>query len=310
MPKIVALAGGVGGSKLIFGLSKSLPPEDLCIVANTGDDEIFHGLYVSPDVDTIVYTLAGLVNKINGWGVEEDTFSALGTLRQLGSNTWFNLGDKDIGLHLWRTEALKAGKKLSQVTEEIAHRFGIMNRIIPMTDSRVQTRVHTDKGVLSFQEYFVENRCEPAVKRLTFKGSKNAAPPETLLSFLEEADAIIFCPSNPLVSIGPILAIRALRESIENFKGPRIAVSPIVNGHTIKGPAAKMMVELGMESSNVQLAKFYMNVCDTFIVDEIDLLDVHAIQALGLQSVAMPIIMKSDEDKLLLAQKILENLAL
>ena len=308
MPKVIALAGGVGGSKLVVGLSKVLPPEDLCIVVNTADDDILHGLYISPDIDMVTYSLAGLVNKSRGWGLEGDTFEALTVLSNLGADAWFNLGDKDIGLHIWRTKSLNAGMTLSEVTTEIALKLGVLHQIIPMSDTLIQTKVHTDMGDLSFQEYFVRNKCEPSIQRISFSGVEEAHPPEKLLSFADKADAIIFCPSNPIVSIGPILAVQPIRKIIENFEGPRIAVSPIVGGSAVRGPASKMMQDLGFESSNVGLGKLYQNICDTLIIDDIDVGEINEIEALGISAIPMPIIMNSEDEKVLLAEKILKVL--
>ena len=308
MPKIVALAGGVGGSKLALGLSKILPPENLCILVNTADDEFFHGLYISPDIDTMTYSLAGLINKSKGWGLEGDTFQALSVLGKLGSDTWFNLGDIDLGLHIWRTASLQSGMKLSEITTAIASKFGVKHQIIPMSDSRIQTKLHTDIGELSFQEYFVENRCEPITNEISFAGTELAVPPDRLISFFNVADAIIFCPSNPLLSIGPILAIQSIRNMIENFNGPRVAVSPIIGGNAVHGPASKMMKELGLESSNRGLAMLYEKVCDTLIIDEADAEDIDDIEALGISAIALPTIMNSESEKVALAQEILKIL--
>lgn len=307
---VLALAGGVGGAKLALGLSRLLPPEALTVVVNTGDDEVFHGLHVSPDLDTVMYTLAGLANPETGWGLRRDTFLALGMLEQLGGETWFRLGDRDLGTHLRRTELLRAGWSLSQVTEEFCRRLGVAHRVAPMSDDRVRTTVLTDEGELPFQDYFVRRRCEPRVHRIRFEGAERARPSAALQEALERARVLVFCPSNPLVSITPILAVGGVEARVERFRGVRVAVSPIVGGQAIRGPAAKMLAELGEEPSCVAVARRYRGLCDVFVLDETDAALAPAVAELGMAAVVAPTVMASDEDKVGLAKLVLAEAAL
>ena len=255
--KWLALAGGVGGAKLALGLSKTLPPSQLTIVVNTGDDEVFHGLHVSPDVDTVMYTLAGLSNPETGWGITGETFQALGRLKEYGADAWFNLGDKDLATHIRRTDLLRRGCSLSEVTQSLRSALGVEHPIVPMSDDPVRTMLSTDLGELPMQTWFVKHRCEPAVSEIRFAGAEHAQPAPEFERALSESDALVFCPSNPFVSVAPILAVPGVRDAIEGFNGLRLAVSPIVGGQAIKGPAAKMMAELGIESSCVGVAMQY-----------------------------------------------------
>ena len=304
--KYIALAGGVGGAKLALGMSKVLPPSQLTIVVNTGDDEEFHGLHVSPDVDTVMYTLAGLSNHETGWGITGETFRALERLNAYGADTWFNLGDKDFATHIRRTDLLRQGFSLSEVTESLRTALGIAHPIVPMSDDPVRTMLTTDIGELAMQTWFVKHRCEPAVSLIRFDGAEWAQPAPEFARALNDCDALVFCPSNPFVSVAPILAVPGVRAAIENFKGLRVAVSPIVGGQAIKGPAAKMMGELGIESSCVGVAAQYKNLCDVFVLDDVDGDRAGDIEALGMRAAVTNTMMLNDADKVRLAEYICE----
>ncbi len=302
---ILALAGGVGGAKLALGLSRVLPPESLTVVVNTGDDETFHGLHVSPDLDTVMYTLAGVSNSDMGWGLAGETFRTLDALGRYGAPTWFRLGDADLATHIRRTDLLAQGWTLSRVTHELCSRLGVRHSVAPMSDDPVRTVAITGEGELQFQEYFVHRRCEPPIVGVRFDGAESATVSPAFRSALAEADCLVFCPSNPLVSIGPILAVPGVREAITSFPGPRIAVSPIVGGQALRGPAAKMMAELGEEVSCVGVARRLRGVCDIMVIDEVDQADVSAIEALGMRAAVARTVMESEDDKTALAQAVL-----
>ncbi len=305
MSGILAIAGGVGGAKLALGLSRVLAPDDLTIVVNTGDDETFHGLHVSPDIDTVTYALAGLTNADTGWGVAGDTFRVLETLGRLGGDTWFGLGDLDLGLHLRRTELLAAGHALSVATQAIAGALGIRHAIVPMSDAPVRTVMLTDAGEMAFQEYFVKHSCEPRISGVRFDGADAARPAPAFEQALAQCDAIVFCPSNPLVSIGPVLAVPGVRDAIERFDGPRIAVSPIVGGKALKGPADKMMAELSEDVSNTGVARRYAGICDTLVIDVGDAHEAASVEQVGMSVHVAPTVMTSDAEKVALAEAIL-----
>lgn len=304
--KWLALAGGVGGAKLALGLSKVLPPSQLTIVVNTGDDEVFHGLHVSPDVDTVMYTLAGLSNPETGWGITGETFQALGRLKEYGADAWFNLGDKDLATHIRRTDLLRQGCSLSEVTQSLRSALGVEHPIVPMSDDPVRTMLSTDLGELPMQTWFVKHRCEPAVSEIRFAGAEHAQPAPEFERALSESDALVFCPSNPFVSVAPILAVPGVRDAIEGFNGLRLAVSPIVGGQAIKGPAAKMMAELGIESSCVGVAMQYRGLCDVFVLDDVDGDRAGDIEALGMRAAVTNTMMITDADKVRLAEYICE----
>jgi LPPG:FO 2-phospho-L-lactate transferase len=308
-PKILAIAGGVGGAKLALGLARVLPPENLTIVVNTGDDETFHGLHVSPDLDSVTYALAGLTNPDTGWGVAGDSFRTLEALGRLGAETWFGLGDLDFATHIRRTALLADGMSLSRATAEITRHLGITCAVVPMTDAPVRTIAITDSGELAFQEYFVHRGCEPRIAGVRFDGADAALPSPAFADALKEADAIVYCPSNPLVSVGPILAVPGVLDSIANFAGPRIAVSPIVGGQALKGPAAKMMKELGEEVSCVGVARRYVGLCDALVMDDIDREHSGAIEECGMRAVVTGTIMQTESDKVGLAREIVELIA-
>ncbi len=303
---VLALAGGVGGAKLALGLTRILPPERLVIVVNTGDDEEFHGLHVSPDLDTMTYTLSGLYNQETGWGMSGDSFNTLGMLNRLGSDTWFNLGDLDFAMHIRRTELLRHGATLSEVTAELTGRLGIQHSVIPMSDDPVRTVLDTDAGTLAMQEYFVRYRAEPKVDAIRYVGAAAAKPSPAFAKALQECETIIFCPSNPYLSVAPIMAIPGVRDAISARSGNRIAVSPIVGGAAVRGPAGKIMAELGGTVSSVGVAREYRDLCDILVVDSQDADLADDISHEGIHPVATNTIMNDDADKIALAKSVLE----
>ena len=305
MNKVLALAGGVGGAKLVLGLSKILKPEELSIVVNTADDDMFHGLHVSPDVDTVIYALAGLTNKTTGWGVDGDSFRTLSALKRLGDETWFQLGDLDLATHIKRTSMLRAGKSLSEATQHLAKNLGILHDVIPMSDDSVKTKAITKSEELDFQDYFVRRKCEPAIQEIKFEGISTAKPSQQFIDAISQAETIIICPSNPIVSIAPIIELPGIKELISNFKGKRIAVSPIIGKQALKGPAAKMMMELNEDVSSIGVAKRYIGICDWFVIDKADTEEASEIEKLGMNVHITSTIMNSDEEKINLANKIL-----
>jgi LPPG:FO 2-phospho-L-lactate transferase len=267
---ILALSGGVGGAKLALGLSRILPPEDLLVVANTGDDFEHLGLSISPDIDTVMYTLAGLANLELGWGRGDETWSFMETLAAIGGESWFRLGDRDLAVHVERTRRLRAGESLTAITADLCARLGVACRVMPMTDDLVRTRVRTEEGWIAFQDYFVRRQCAPVVRELAFDGAATARP-----SFLDalsdpRLSAVVICPSNPFISVEPILAMPGVRAALLACGAPVIAVSPIIGGRAIKGPTAKMMQELGMEVSAASVAWRYADLLDGYIVDHAD----------------------------------------
>ena len=307
--RVLALAGGVGGAKLCLGLTKVLEPDELRIVVNTGDDEEFYGLHVSPDLDTVTYTLAGLVNPDTGWGIRGDTFDALTSLGELGEETWFGLGDRDLATHIVRTIMLRQGRSLSDVTEHISRSLGVEHSIAPMTDDRVRTTVLTESGPMPFQTYFVKLRCEPKVTGVRFDGAEDATMSAAFEEGLDSCDALVICPSNPYLSVAPILSIPSVRSRIERLSSVRIAVSPIVGGRALKGPAGKMLSELGEDVSCVGVARQYIGLCDVFVIDEIDRGLSEDIKSLGMEAAVLNTVMKTDEDKAALARSILDIVA-
>jgi LPPG:FO 2-phospho-L-lactate transferase len=307
---VLALAGGVGGAKLALGLARVLPPDQLVIAVNTGDDECFHGLHVSPDLDTVMYTLAGLANPETGWGLAGDTFNALEMLRRYGADTWFNLGDRDLATHIQRTQLLQQGATLSEVTARLCRALGVAHCVVPMSDAPVRTVLSTDEGELPMQDYFVRRRSEPRVRSIHYRGAAQARPAPGLLAALDQARLVVICPSNPFLSVGPILALPGVRERLASFRGGRtglrVAVSPIVVGAALRGPAAKIMAELGYEVSSAGVAAYYRGVCNAFLMDDQDATLAPAVAQMGIRPVTTPIIMESEADKVALAERILE----
>ncbi len=305
MCKVLALAGGVGGAKLVFGLSKTLNPKQLSIVVNTADDTIFHGLYVSPDVDTVMYALAGLTNKKTGWGIDGDSFKTLSALKNYGSEAWFQLGDLDFATHIKRTELLRSGKSLSEATDHLTKSLGILHSLIPMSDDPVRTIAITADDDLEFQDYFVRQKCKPVLEGIRFDGIKQAKPSKAFVDKLSEANALIICPSNPVVSISPIIELPGIKQLINDFSGKRVAISPIIAGRAVKGPAAKMMRELNEDVSSIGVAKRYIGICDWIIIDEQDSKEAEEIEKLGINVYVSSTIMNSDQEKINLANDVM-----
>ncbi|MBV8923925.1 MAG: 2-phospho-L-lactate transferase [Bradyrhizobium sp.] len=269
---VVALSGGVGGAKLALGLSLILPGDELLVVANTGDDFEHLGLIISPDIDTLTYVLAGIDNPVTGWGRRDETWSFMDSIGALGGEDWFRLGDRDLALHVERSRRLRLGQSLSEVTSDICRRLGIGARIVPMSDDRVRTRLRSEAGWIDFQDYFVRQQCRPVVHELAFDGATSARPHADIVAALRsnEVRAVIICPSNPFISIEPILAMSGMRDAIEASGAPVVAVSPIIGGKAVKGPTAKMMRELGLEASAAGVATRYGDLLDGYIVDHAD----------------------------------------
>lgn len=303
---LLALAGGVGGAKLAHGLSRILRPQDLAIVVNVGDDFEHLGLHVSPDIDTVVYTLAGIANAQTGWGLTGETWSFMDTLGVLGGEIWFRLGDHDLATHVERTRLLAAGVPLSEVTRRLARRLGVAPAVVPASDDPIRTVVETDEGELEFQHYFVRRHCAPRVLRLFYRHA-DAARPAVLDGrpwTQTEVAGVIVCPSNPHLSIAPILAMPAARAFLANRRFPVAAVSPIVAGQALKGPAAKIIAELGEEPSALAVARCYAGLIDFFIIDPADAAFAGAIGALGMEPVVMDSVMQNLEDREQLARGI------
>ena len=302
--KIVALAGGVGGAKLAYGLAQNLTPEDLTVIVNTGDDFEHYGLYICPDLDTVCYTLAGLSNPETGWGRVDETWNAIRNASRLGGPGWFNLGDQDMGTHLERTRRQADGQCLSEITRGFCQAWGIQHTVLPMSDQKVRTIVNTDEGELAFQEYFVHRRCEPRVKSFRFEGVEIAEPTSGVREAIRSADALIICPSNPWVSIDPILKVLSPLP-VGELPDVRVAVSPIIGGETVKGPAAKMYRELGIEPSALSVANHYRGLVNGFVVDTVDKQLQGEIRGLNMQVLVTNTLMKSHEDRSRLAQDLL-----
>ena len=304
--KIVALAGGVGGAKFAHGLAQILPPEDLTVIVNTGDDFEHYGLYICPDLDTVCYTLAGLANPETGWGRSDESWNVIENASKLGGLSWFRLGDRDLGTHLERTRRLKEGQTLTQITRDFCKAWGIPQTILPMSDQPVRTIVETEDGDLAFQEYFVHRRCEPRVKGFRFEGIEAAEPAPWTREAIRSADVVIICPSNPWVSIDPILRlISPLPKG--GRSGVRVtAISPIIGGHTVKGPAAKMFRELGIEPSALAVARHYCDLASEFVLDTVDQKLESEIRNLNMRTLVTNTLMKSHDDRKLLARDVLE----
>ena len=300
---IVALAGGVGGAKLAHGLAQVLAPEDLTVIVNTGDDFEHLGLYICPDLDTVCYTLAGLSNPDTGWGRANETWGAIENVERLGGPGWFRLGDQDLATHLERTRRLKEGQPLSQITRDFCKAWDVKQRVLPMSDGPVKTIVETEAGELAFQEYFVHSRCEPKVTGFRFEGIEQAQPAAGALEAIEEAEAVVICPSNPWVSIGPILAVPGLRSALEAKR--IVAVSPIIGGKAVKGPAAKMYSELGIQPSALAVAEHYRSRITDFVLDQVDTQLEAQIQHLNMRTLTTQTFMKTSADRQQLAKDVL-----
>lgn len=304
--EIVALAGGVGASKFLLGLSRVMNPRELTIITNTGDDIVLHGLAISPDLDIVTYTLAGVVNSETGWGFGGETFHALHQLSQYGRPSWFNLGDRDLATHIHRTAMMRSGASLSEATESIRQALGVEARILPMSDPPVPTMIETAEGRLNFQEYLVQRRAEPVVLGISFEGIEQARPARGVLESLEHAAAIVICPSNPLISIGPILAVPGIRDALRKRRNNVAAICPIVGGKSLKGPSDRMLAQLGFDVSASGVARMYQDICSIFVIDLIDSGEAPAIEALGMRAIVRKTVMITLEDKEQLARDVLE----
>lgn len=309
MDKLVALAGGTGAAKFLRGLCRLVDPRDLTVVVNTGDDTELWGLHISPDLDTVCYTLAGVIDAARGWGLAEETFHALGQMARFGEPTWFNLGDRDLATHLHRTRLLRGGRSLSEATSAIAGALGVGPRVLPMSDQPVRTRVLGPDGWLGFQEYFVREKAQVEVRAVEYAGAETAAPAPGVLDALAAARAVIVCPSNPVTSIGPILAVPGITDALARSPATALAISPIVGGESVSGPAGRLMATLGLPVSPAGVARAYAPWLDTLVFDEQDRREAPEILALGVSPVTAKTIMAGREDEVALARRVLELLA-
>jgi LPPG:FO 2-phospho-L-lactate transferase len=311
---LATLAGGVGAARFLAGLVRVVPPSEVVAIVNTADDDEFHGLYVSPDLDSVTYTLAGASNAAQGWGLEGETFATLEALGRYDVPTWFRLGDKDLATHLFRTARLRAGLPLSAVTAEIARAWSVDVRLLPMTDDPVRTRIRVQREAgrveeLAMQEWFVGERAEPPVVAVRFEGAEEARPGPGVLEALRRADTIVICPSNPVISIGPILAIPGVRELLAERRDRVVAVSPIVGGAPVKGPADRLMAPLGIEVSCVGVARAYAEICGSLVIDAVDSQLAGSVEATGVRAVVTDTMMRSPEVAAALAAETLAAVA-
>jgi LPPG:FO 2-phospho-L-lactate transferase len=305
---IVALAGGVGAARFLDGLARVVSPERLFIIGNTADDAEIHGLHISPDLDTVMYTLAGLAHREHGWGIRGDTFRCLKALRRLGAETWFQLGDSDLATHLFRTERLRQGRTLAEVTGELAAAVGIKATLVPMSNDRIRSSIATPAGDLEFQTYFVRRRARDRVLGVRFAGVEHTIPAPGILEAIRKAAAIILCPSNPFISINPILAVPGVREALRQNRSRVIAVSPIVGGRALKGPAAHMMKSMRLRVAAVEVAKLYSDFLGFFVLDEQDRKQSAEVQELGIQPVVTNTIMRGMRERKSLAKTVVREL--
>ncbi len=303
---IVVLAGGVGAARFLQGLVQVVPQEEITVIVNTGDDREFYGLHVAPDLDIVMYTLAGLVNETQGWGLIDDTYHTMQQLTSYGNEDWFMLGDRDLATHIHRTQRLRQGQTLSEITNGLRASLGLKLRLLPMSDQSVQTHVLTPAGLLHFEEYMVKRRCSDPVQDITFVGASSAKPAPGVLDALKQAEAILIAPSNPLVSIGSILAVPGIHDVLHEASGMIVAVSPIVGGAPIKGPADKLMSGMHMEVSAVGVARYYRDFLDVMVIDQQDTHLLAAIEDLGIPAIATDTIMRDAATKAALARTVLE----
>ena len=303
--KVALLAGGTGGTKLAHGFSQVLAADDLTVIANVGDDFEPHGLHVSPDIDALLYTLGGLIDVEQGWGVRNDSFTSHGMLERYGRPAWFRVGDADLATHVERTRRLRAGASLTDATAALAAALGISTRILPATDERLRTRVETDAGTLEFQDYFVRLRQQPEVRSVILDGLDAARPTAAVLDALAAAELIVIGPSNPIVSIGPILALGGFRQAVVDASAVKVAVSPIVSGKALKGPADRMLTSLGHESSALGVARLYAGLVDRFVLDEADAALAPEVEAVGMRADVLPTVMRDDAGRAALARAII-----
>lgn len=307
---ITALGGGVGAAKFLEGLSRVISGEPLTVVVNTGDDIVLHGLRISPDVDTIIYRLSGLIDAGKGWGVRDDTFACLEALSRFGSETWFNIGDIDFATHIYRTRLRNEGFTPSEVTGRLARAFGIEDgiRVLPMTDQDVETWIVTDEGEMHFQEYFVKRKMKPDVLKVVFRNIERARPAPGVAEAVREARMVILCPSNPIISIGPILNVKGIGEALRASAGKIIAVSPLIGGVPLKGPADKLMRGLGLEVSSAGVAKLYRDFLDVMVIDEEDAGEAGRISEMGIKPVVLDTVMSDAEKAAVLASAVMSEI--
>jgi LPPG:FO 2-phospho-L-lactate transferase len=311
---LAALAGGVGAARFLRGLVRVVPPEEVVAIVNTADDDVFHGLYVSPDLDSVTYTLAGAEHPEQGWGLAGETFAAIDAMERYGVPTWFRLGDRDLATHLYRTELLRSGATLSEATERITRSWGLGSRLLPMSDDPVSTRitVRSAEGAtieLRMQEWFVRDRTVPPVVSVRFEGAEDAEPAPGVLDTLEHADTVLICPSNPVISIGPILAVPGVREILRRRRARVVAVSPIIAGAPVKGPADRLMQPLGIEVSCVGVARTYADICATLVIDAGDAARAAEVDALGVRAVVAETLMTDARVAAALARHTLDAVA-
>ena len=304
--RVVALCGGIGGAKLVLGLNRVVPPSELVVVVNTGDDFEHLGLAISPDLDTVMYTLAGLDDPQRGWGRRDETWTFMSALAGLGGETWFRLGDGDLATHIERTRRLGAGEPLSMITADLCRRLGIAAEVLPMSDDRVRTRLATDRGLLDFQDYFVRQGCAPIVLKVIYEGASSARASAALLCALHSPGlrAVVICPSNPLLSIEPMLAVPGIRDALAQCAAPVVAVSPIIGGRAVKGPTAKMLTELGMPATATAVARRYADLLDGYVLDYVDAAEA---QGLDIPVAAAKALMVTMEDREALARAVLAH---
>jgi LPPG:FO 2-phospho-L-lactate transferase len=307
---VVALAGGVGAARFLDGLTRVLAPERLFIIGNTADDAEIHGLHISPDLDTVTYTLAGLADPERGWGIRGDRFHCLEALERLGAETWFRLGDRDLATHLFRTERLRQGRTLTEVTAEITAALSVRATIAPMSDDRVRTRLWTAAGELEFQTYFVKRRARDKVAGVRFEGAAEARPAPGVLAAIEEADALIVCPSNPFISVDPILAVPGIREALRRRRERVAAISPIVGGRALKGPAAAMMKSMRARAAAAEVAKLYADFAGVFVLDEVDRKQAAEVEKMGVRPVVTNTIMSGRRERIALARVMVRELGI
>ena len=304
--KVVALAGGVGGAKLAAGLKSVLPAGDLSVVVNTADDFDLWGLRICPDLDTVMYTLAGIANPDTGWGIADESFETLNMLERYGEDTWFKLGDRDLATHVLRTHRLRSGETLTKVTAALSGALGVESVVLPMSNDPVSTILQTPEGWLEFQEYFVRRGQRDEVLAVELSGIGDASPTGDVLAAISDADAIVFCPSNPVVSVGPILAVPGMREALASSRAPKMAVSPIVGGRALKGPADKMLLSLGHEVSATGVAAMYSGLVDGMVVDVVDEEERAGIEEIGMRVLVTDAVMRDARDRTRLAGETLE----
>lgn len=306
--KYLVLSGGVGGAKLVLGLTHVLSPGALSIVVNSGDDFLHHGLYISPDIDTLIYTLANINNKELGWGRSDETWNYMQACEALGLEHWFRLGDKDLAIHIYRTQRIEQGAALSEVVAELCSHFGVSGQLVPMSDDPVRTFVDTEIGRLPFQEYFVKHSCTPVVHGIGFDGQETARPTAGFSASLADKGlrGVIVAPSNPFLSIDPIISLADIRRRLSRIDAPCIVVSPIVQGQALKGPTAKLMRELGLNCDVLSIADHYVDFADGIVIDPRDASYVPVLEARGLRVLTTNIIMRSLQDKIRLAEEVME----